>query len=110
MRLGGDVIIAREKIERYLLVPRATDDKAVFLARAGFTSANSSELETAIRWLVLAADAVEDGRNEYGVFWRVEGRLKGPLSDLDVILIFIDREIDHKMSFVTLKPLRRSRS
>ena len=104
MKILDDVIIAPEKLSRYLLVPRLTDDKARFLARGGFTLENPGELETAIRWLARSMEAVQDGRSEYGTFWRVEGCLRGPLRELSVVLIFLERSADRRISLVTLKP------
>lgn len=54
------------------------------------------------------ADAVEDGTNEYGTFFRVEGILEGPAPPpLQVVLIWLQWKLDGTFHFVTLKPLRR---
>jgi len=34
--IPSDAIIAREKLTRYLLVPKSTNDKCRYLAQAGF--------------------------------------------------------------------------
>jgi len=44
----------------------------------GLTLANPQARDAAIRSLVASEPASEDGRNEYGTFWRVEGLLTGP--------------------------------
>jgi hypothetical protein len=49
-------------------------------------------------------DAIEDGSNEYGTFYRVEGTLKGPKDNLEVVCIWMRRSIDGSFHFVTLKP------
>jgi hypothetical protein len=50
------------------------------------------------------ADASEDGSNEYGTFYRVEGMLDGPSGNLPVVCIWMKQAVDGKFRFVTLKP------
>ena len=76
------------------------------LAKAGFSARNPQVLKAAIRELASLCPAVQDGINEYGVFWRVEGPLRGPLADAMVVAIWIQWHIDGSFHFVTLKPLR----
>lgn len=104
--LPADIIIAREKLTSYLLVPRAKDDKSRFLSRAGFVRENADQLEAAIRRLAADTDAVADGENEYGVFLRIEGQLAGPLGSPAVALIWMRRHADGSIHFVTLKPAK----
>ena len=106
MRIPDRAIIADEKITRYLLVQRPSDDKSGFLRKAGFTAENHAALRRAIRNLADSNDAIEDGRNEYGVFYRVQGALTGPRAELNVVLIWMQRSVDHEFHFVTLKPLK----
>lgn len=107
MKIPPDAIIPEEKLTRYLLVPREEDDKSKFLARAGFTQDNSDELLTAIRQLSESAEAVEDGNNQYGDFYRIEGAITGPNGHiLDVVLIWLQWYQDGTFHFVTLKPQR----
>lgn len=99
-------VIAPEKLTAYLLVQRPDNDKSRFLARAGFTTENSIDLLIALRRLVETGDATEDGISDYGTFYRVDGRLIGPLgSVLDVTTIWM-RRLDDSLHFVTLKPSR----
>jgi hypothetical protein len=66
-------------------------------------------LEAAIRQMAANYDAVEDGANDYGVFYRVDGDLAGPSGlALRVALIWLQWNIDGTFHFVTLKPLRGS--
>ena len=37
-------------------------------------------LEAAIRQLAVDAEAVDDGGNDYGTFWRVDGALLGQMA------------------------------
>ena len=88
------------------LVRRPWDDKSKYLASAGFTLENPEALEAAIRDLASTSESHEDGINEYGVFWRTEGLLKGPLRTLPVVLIWLQWTVDGTVRFVTLKPQR----
>jgi len=109
MRIPADATIAADKLTRYLLVARPWDDKARFLARAGFTLDDPDALAAAIRRLTAGAEAIEDSENDYGVFLRVEGQLVGPAGRLAVVLIWMRRHVDGSVHFVTLKPLKEKR-
>jgi indole-3-glycerol phosphate synthase len=105
MKIPPNAIIADSKITRYLLVLREQDDKSKFLAQAGFTQDNPEQLTSAIRQLADAVEAVEDTTNEYGIFYRVEGELIGINNrNLSVITIWLNRKIDGRFQFITLKP------
>jgi hypothetical protein len=105
MRIPADAIIPRDKLTRYLLIPRPWDDKSRFLAQVGFLPTNPDELDTAIRAAVASFDATEDGVNDYGTFFRVEGELQGPTGrSLPVVLIWLQWKLDDTFHFVTLKP------
>jgi hypothetical protein len=104
MRIPADAIIADDKLTRYLLVPRPFDDKSGFLAQAGFTLFNWAVLRQAIRALADSAEAMEDGGNEYGVFFQVRGPLVGPGGMLRVKLIWMRRAIDGRYYLVTIVP------
>lgn len=84
------------------------DDKSKYLSSAGFTLRAADQLEEAIRELARSAESNEDGRNDYGVFWRTEGNLLGPVAKLPVVLIWLQWFADGSFHFVTLKPKRRS--
>jgi hypothetical protein len=104
MRIPADAVIPEEKLTRYLLIPRARDDKSKFLAQAGFTQENP-KLLISLRLLASSAEAVEDGTNEYGTFYPVEGELQGANErNLAVVTIWIRWDLDGSFHFVTLKP------
>ncbi len=110
MLIPDDAVIPPEKVTAYLLVPRPWDDKSKFLAGAGFTRENPEVLLAAPSRLAIGVDGQEDGTNEYGTFYRVEGQLVGPDGrTLDVVTIWLRWRIDDTFHFVTLKP-RRTRS
>ena len=104
VRIPSDALIAEEKLTKYLLVRREWDDKSGFLQLGGFTLDNWQELRDAIRRLASDVDAFEDGDNEYGTFYRIEGELVGPSASLAVVLVWMRRSVDNQVYFVTLKP------
>lgn len=111
MRIPDDAAIAKEKLFEYLLVRREHDDKSNFLGQAGFDLSRQDELLEALRNLASTAEAVEDGNNEYGDFYRAEGNLLGPNgSQLRVATIWLRWKIDGSFHFVTLKPQREKKS
>ena len=77
MQIPSKAIIPEDKLTRYLLVFRDKDDKSKFLAQAGYTLDNAASLQKAIIQLITVEDAIKDGKNEYGIFYRVEGMLEG---------------------------------
>lgn len=109
MRIPEDAVIPDDKITRYLLVQRARNDKSKFLMQAGFTYENPEALRAAIQLLARTMEAVEDRNNEYGTFYQVAGELVGANGvNLSVVTIWLQRQIDGKFQFVTLKPLKES--
>ena len=82
MKIPPNAIIPASKLTDYLLAPRQWDDKSKFLAQAGFEATDPAALEAAIRRLIGVEEAVEDGTNPYGTFYRIEGLLEGPQSSL----------------------------
>jgi hypothetical protein len=109
VKIPRDAVIPDNKITRYLLVQKARNDKSKFLAQAGFTSENPETLRTAIQSLVEIGEAVEDRSNEYGIFYQVVGELVGVNGiTLSVVTIWLQRQIDGKFQFVTLKPLKET--
>lgn len=109
MKIPEDASIPDEKITRYLLVENPRNDKSKFLAQAGFTLENPEALKVAIKSLIREGEAVEDRNNEYGVFYRVTGKLMGANGvSLSVVTIWLQRQIDGKFQFVTLKPFKET--
>jgi hypothetical protein len=105
MRIPADAEIPAEKLTHYLLVPRPWDDKAKFLALAGFDRERPEILLHAIRELAVQGDALSDGANEYGEFLRVDGILVGPNGRrLAVTTVWLRQLLDGAVRFVTLKP------
>ncbi|MEM6716890.1 MAG: DUF6883 domain-containing protein [Cyanobacteria bacterium P01_C01_bin.147] len=96
MQIPDDATIPDAKLTRYLLVPKARNDKSKFLAKAGFTLNNPDDLKRALRSLANANPATEDDRNEYGTFYRVTGQLVGfDGVVLSVVTIWLQRQVDN---------------
>ena len=109
MRIPEDAIIPDDKINRYLLVQKARNDKSKFLAKAGFTTKNPETLKAAIQSILETGEAIEDRKNEYGTFYQVVGELVGENGViLSVVTIWLQRPIDEKFQFVTLKPIKEN--
>jgi hypothetical protein len=110
VKIPPEAHIPEEKLTCYLLVLKERNDKSQFLAQAGFTQNNSETLRVAIALLIQSAEAVKDGTNEYGIFYRVDGTLQGGNGQsLAVITIWIQWYKDGSFHFVTLKPKKDSR-
>jgi hypothetical protein len=109
VKVPADAIVPDDKLTCYLLVYKARNDKSKFLAQAGFTQENPETLRAAIQGIVESGEAVEDRTNEYGTFYQVEGELIGNNGvNLSVTTIWLQRQIDRKFQFVTLKPGKES--
>lgn len=109
MKIPENAVIPDDKITRYLLVQKARNDKSKFLAQSEFTLDNPEALKAAIRLLVEESEAVEDRRDEYGIFYQVMGELVGANAvNLSVVTIWLQRRIGEKFQFVTLKPLKET--
>lgn len=111
MKLPENVIIPDAKLTKYLLILRQDDDKSKFLAQAGFTQANPEKLKNAIIELITNYQAKEDTSNQYGIFYQVTGTLKGLNNrNLAVITIWLKRQIDNQIQFITLKPNKEKKA
>ena len=105
MRIPEDLIIPDAKITQYLLVFKTRNDKSRFLAQAGFTQENPEDLTLAIQKQAIDREAIEEKSNEYGTFYQVQGELIGVNNiSLSVVTVWLQRQIDGKFQFVTLKP------
>lgn len=105
MNIPADAIIAIEKLTRYLLIGKSRNDKSKYLERAGFTQENPEALLKAIRSLTNAVGAEEDRTSEYGIFYRVSGKLMGPNGvSISVVTVWLQRKTDGRFHFITLVP------
>ncbi len=105
MRLPADAIIAREKLSEYLLLPRPEDDKAAFLALAGYSLDNADRLLADIREQLIPLDAELIENTEYGAKFSLAGALTGPNGrTLRVATIWMTEEATGQTKFITLYP------
>jgi len=105
MKLPPDALIARRKLDGYLLRHRDEDDKSGFLALAGYTLENADRLLNDLRAQLLALDAELFDRTEYGPKYRIRGTLTGPNGRvLRVVTIWMKEEATGETKFVTLLP------
>jgi len=103
MKLPENVVIPREKLTEYLLVPQVKNDKSRFLAQAGFTQDNPQVLEAALRQMIHDEEAQIDRVNDYGTFYCLRGLLKGPQGYLKAISVWLHAAVDEQYRFITLK-------
>ena len=77
MKLPKNIIIPDDKLTRYLLLPRAWDDKSKYLAQAGFTLNNPEALKKALAHLAETSEPLQDyTQRVWRIFtyrWRVDG-------------------------------------
>jgi hypothetical protein len=111
VKIPDDAVIPDGKITLYLLVPKARDDKSKFLAQAGFSQNNPDLLKAAIRELADNVEVIQDIQNEYGIFFLVIGEITGlDNRQLSVTTVWLQRAIDRKFQFITLKPYKEKKS
>lgn len=102
-----DTIIARTKVDAYLLRHRDEDDKSVFLSLAGYVLENADQLIKDLREQLLPLDAEFFDQTEYGPKYRIRGRLVGPNRYvLQVVSIWMKEDATGQTKFVTLFPDR----
>ncbi|MEM6518903.1 MAG: DUF6883 domain-containing protein [Cyanobacteria bacterium P01_C01_bin.70] len=97
------VIIPDAKLG-YLLNWREKDDKSGLVKRLGFTAEEPERLRQAILMLVANNDAVSDGANKFGNFYRVTGDLLGPSGAKSLTTVWMQRYGEGVYRFVTLRP------
>jgi hypothetical protein len=78
MKLAADTVIAREKLDEYLLCHRDENDKSGFLALAGYTLENADSLMNDLRTQFLALDAEFFDQTDYGSKYQIRGKADGP--------------------------------
>ena len=108
MKLSSDAVIDAAKLSRYLLVPQKRNDKAAWLAGAGYSLANWQLLQVDLREQLLPLEATLVEETAYGRLYEIAGRLKGPNGRvLRVRSIWIVEVSTGQTKFVTLFPDKR---
>ncbi len=110
MKLPINSIISKDKIIRYLLLPRQEDDKSKYLYNAGYSLAQWEQLEKDIRKAIKENEAIQKEQNPYGFVYEVKAKWKGPNGkEISVILIWIRLLKTGEIKFVTLYPMEEKK-
>lgn len=105
VKLPASATIAREKAERYLLVPQARGDKSAFLEKAGYSLATVEQLLSDLRAQLLPLDAVPLQSNKFGQYYEIRGTLTGPNGrKLAVRSIWMTEHLSGLTKFITVIP------
>jgi hypothetical protein len=105
MKLPADTVIAREKLDEYLLCHRDENDKSGFLALAGYTLEHTDSLMNDLRTQLLALDAEFFDQTDYGSKYEIRGKLTGPNGRvLRIVSIWMKEDATGVTKFVTLFP------
>jgi len=103
MKLPADTVIARRKLDEYLLRRLDEDDKSGFLWLAGYTLENPDQLMNDLRTQLLPLDAEFFDQTEYGTKYQIRGTLAGPNRRvLRVLSIWMKEDATGVTKFVTL--------
>lgn len=108
-KLPRNALVAREKIVDYLLVRQASNDKSLFLAKAGFTAKNPNDLLRMLRSLRNDAPAMFMMENEWGQYYRVSAIVCGPSGQaIGIDTIWMRERLSGQTKFITLIPAESS--
>ena len=103
MKLPADTVIARRKLDEYLLRHLDEDDKSGFLSLAGYALENADQLMNDLRTQLLPLDAEFFDQTEYGTKYQIRGTLAGPNGRvLRVLSIWMKEDATGVTKFVTL--------
>ena len=109
MIIPHDAIIAVEKVRDYLLKPRVKDDKAKYLAQAGYTRAEYSKLANDLRNQLLPGEASLQALTRFGEKYILRGVLKGPNGVKLPVRTIWERHNVMGWKFITLYPDKENR-
>jgi hypothetical protein len=111
MRLPKDTVIAPSKLINYLLLFRPVDDKSKFLAQAGYSVNNWTQLEADLRRQILPLEAVSSQEpNRFGDVCEIRGALTGPNRVmLRVVTVWMTEYQTGQTKFITLYPNKEGR-
>ncbi len=105
MNLPNNTLIASEKLNRYLLIPKKRNDKSKWLAQAGYTVNNWQELERSLRLQILSLEAILIDHTQYGQMYEIRGDLTGPNNEtLAVVAVWMTEVATGITKFITMYP------
>ena len=108
MKLTGNVIIAQEKLTKYLLVLKKRNDKSQWLAKAGYKVDNWNILENDLRNIMLQTEAIHIEDTLYGQLFEIRSNLTGPNTlSLSVCTIWMKESATEAIKFITMYPDRK---
>jgi hypothetical protein len=104
-----NAIISVEKVRDYLLKPRVKDDKANYLAQAGYSRMDYSRLAYDLRDQLLPGEATLQESTRFGEKYVLLGVLKGPNGVSLPIRTIWERHNVMGWKFITLLPDKENR-
>jgi uncharacterized protein YcbK (DUF882 family) len=105
LKLPPDSQIDREKLVKYLLLPRKENDKSKFLKEGGYTLRNWEKLRDDLREALKEEEAQKIDENDYGEVFELRTTLEGPSGvSLHVVTVWITLKTSGETRFVTLYP------
>ena len=105
MMLTGDIVIASEKLTKYLLVFKKRNDKSQWLAKAGYKIDNWQALENDLRGQILQNEAVHIEYTPYGELFEIRNTLVGPsMVTISVCTIWLKESETGIIKFITMYP------
>ena len=98
------LVVEKQKILQYLLLPQNKADKSKFLNNIGYDFQN---------WKVLQKDLIKQfvkypfqiyEKNQYGILYKIDGTLSAPKKDIEITTIWILQNKTDFLRLVTLFP------
>ena len=99
------LVIPKEKIIEYLLIPKDKNDKSAFLRATGYSLDSWQQLTDDIMKLATSNELKEERNSEFGNLYSVTGLLNTNL----VITIWFQQISSEKFRFITLYPYKNER-
>ncbi len=110
MKLAGNVIIAQEKLTKYLLVLKKRNDKSQWLSKAGYQVNNRNILENDLRKIISQNEAIHIEDTLYGQLYKISSNLIGPnTKSLLVCTIWMKETATGAIKFITMYPDKREK-
>lgn len=97
----NQIIVPKEKITDYLLMPKKQNDKLFFLTKLGYSSHTYQDLINDIKSIAVTGEIVLSRESEYGNLYKINGLLK----DTMIVTIWIEQISYNTFRFVTLYPV-----
>ncbi len=107
MKLPTNIVIPRDKLLRYLLLPRDENDKSGFLALGGYSLRNWQQLKEDLIHFARQNPIDSSVTTSFGEKHSVKGTLTDPNGyELYIVTIWLTLESTNETRFITLFPDR----